>query len=158
MPVNTSNLENVTIYPKCHPRICWVILIILQLKRTTIENSRINTIDTINTIDIIDCINQYEDNRYNKSYRLKLQTSPTQLHYYCFLFRFSLLIKVRIIVVLHPVSSCWYAHLWFVFFFCLPLNPTVVPAAEVRLLSQQGMDYCCVYHGEMFLPGFLLLT
>ena len=107
MPVNTSNLENVTIYPKCHPRICWVIWIILQLKRTTIENSRINTIDTINTIDIIDCINQYEDNRYNKSYRLKLQTSPTQLHYYCFLFRFSLLIKVRIIVVLHPVSSFW---------------------------------------------------
>ena len=34
----------------------------------------------------------------------------------------------------------------------------VLPTAEVRLLSQQGMDYCCVYHGQLFLPGFILLT
>ena len=28
----------------------------------------------------------------------------------------------------------------------------------IRLLSQQGMDYCCVYHGQLFLPRFILLT
>ena len=60
--------------------------------------------------------------------------------------------------MLHPVSSCWYAHLCFIFYFCLPLNPTVVPTAEVRLIYQRGMDYCFVYNGELFLPGFLLLT
>ena len=34
----------------------------------------------------------------------------------------------------------------------------MVPTAEVILLSQIGMDYCCVYHGQLFLPEFLLLT
>ena len=58
----------------------------------------------------------------------------------------------------NPVSSCWYAHLCFIFCFCFSLNPTVVLTAEVRLLSQQVMDYCCVYHGQLFLPGFCLLT
>ena len=28
----------------------------------------------------------------------------------------------------------------------------------MRLLYQRGMDYCFVYHGEMFLNGFLLLA
>ena len=41
--------------------------------------------------------------------------------------------------------------------FCLPLNHTLVPTEEVILISQQGMDYCCVYRGQLFLPGFLLL-
>ena len=59
--------------------------------------------------------------------------------------------------MLHPVSSCWYAHLCFIFCFCLPLNNTVVPISEVRLLYQQGMDYCCVYDGQLFLPVFILL-
>ena len=54
--------------------------------------------------------------------------------------------------------SCWYAHICFIFCFCLPINPTVSHTAEVRLLSQPGMDYCCVYHGHNFLPGFILLT
>ena len=58
----------------------------------------------------------------------------------------------------NPVSSCWYNHLCFIFCFCLPLNPTLVTTTEVILLSQQGMDYCCVYHGLNFLPGFILLT
>ena len=57
----------------------------------------------------------------------------------------------------NPVSSCWYAHLCFIFCFYLTLNSTAVPTAEVRLISQQGMDYCCVYHGQMFLHVFLLL-
>ena len=48
--------------PKCHPRVCWVICIILQLKRTAIEKYRIDTIDKINTINIINCINKYEEN------------------------------------------------------------------------------------------------
>ena len=26
------------------------------------------------------------------------------------------------------------------------------------MITQRGMDYCCVYHGELFLTGFLLLT
>ena len=60
--------------------------------------------------------------------------------------------------MLHPVSSYWYYHLWIIFWFCLPLNHTVVPTAEVRLISQRVMDYCCVYHGQLFLPVFLLLT
>ena len=34
----------------------------------------------------------------------------------------------------------------------------MVPIADVILLSQQGMDYCCVYLGQLFLPGFILLT
>ena len=34
----------------------------------------------------------------------------------------------------------------------------MVPTAEVRLISQLGMDYCCVYHSQLFLPGFILLT
>ena len=58
----------------------------------------------------------------------------------------------------NTVSSCWYAQLCFIFCFYLPLNPTVVPTAEVRLLSQRGMDYCCVYQVQVFLPGFILLT
>ena len=61
----------------------------------------------------------------------------------------------------NPVSSCWYAHLCFIFCFifcfCLLLNPTVVTTAEVRLIYQQGMDYCCIYHGHMFLTDFILL-
>ena len=83
---------------------------------------------------------------------MTLHTSPTQLHHCCYLFRFAWLIKVRIIVVLHPVSSCWYNHLCFLFFFFLTLNPTVVPTAEVRILSQKRMDYCCVSHGQFFSP------
>ena len=59
--------------------------------------------------------------------------------------------------MLHTVSSCWYAHGYFIFFFCLPLNNTVVPTSEVRLIYQRGMDYFCVYQGQLFLPGFLLL-
>ena len=58
----------------------------------------------------------------------------------------------------NTVSSCWYTHPFFIFFFFLPLNPTVVPTAEVIMFSQLGMDYCCVYHGQLFLPGFILLT
>ena len=34
----------------------------------------------------------------------------------------------------------------------------MVPTAEVILLSQQGMAYCCVFTDELFLPGFILLT
>ena len=34
----------------------------------------------------------------------------------------------------------------------------MVPTADVRLLSQQGVDYCFVYHGHLFLPGFFLLA
>ena len=34
----------------------------------------------------------------------------------------------------------------------------MVPTAEVRLLSQQGMVYCFIYHGQLFLPGFIPLT
>ena len=60
--------------------------------------------------------------------------------------------------MLHSVSSCWYSQLCFIFCFCLPLNHTVVPIEDVRLIFQRGMDYCCVYHGHMFLPVFLLLT
>ena len=33
----------------------------------------------------------------------------------------------------------------------------MVPTAEVRLISQRGMDYCCVYHGQLSLTIFLLL-
>ena len=60
--------------------------------------------------------------------------------------------------MLYPVSYCWYAHRCFIFCFYLKLNPKVVPTAEVRLISQQGMYYCCVYHSQLFLRGFLLLT
>ena len=34
----------------------------------------------------------------------------------------------------------------------------MVTTVEVILLSQQGMDYCFVYHGQLSLSGFLLLT
>ena len=57
----------------------------------------------------------------------------------------------------NTVSSCWYAQLCFIFCFCMTLNNIVVPTAEVKLISQRGMDYCCVYHGQLFLPGFILL-
>ena len=117
----------------------------------------INTISTINTINIINFINQYKDNQCDRSDLLTLQTSPTQFHRCCLLFLFAWLIKVRIIVVLHTISSCWYTHFWFIFWLCLRLNPTVVPTIEVRLLSQRGMDYCCVYRGQLFLTGFILL-
>ena len=60
--------------------------------------------------------------------------------------------------MLHPVSICWCAHLCFIFCFCLPLSPTVLPTAEVRIFSQRGMGYCCVYHGQLILPKLLLLT
>ena len=60
--------------------------------------------------------------------------------------------------MLHIVSSCWYACLCFIFCFCLPLKPTVVSTSEVILISQRGIYYCCVYHGQLFLPNFLLLT
>ena len=156
IPVNASNLKNFPIFtPKGHPRVCWVILIILQLHRTVTENSRI---DTINTFDRIDCINEYEDNRYNQSDQLTLQTLPTQWRHCCFIFWFAWLIKVSSIFCYNPVSSFWYGHLCFIFCLWLPLNPTVVPTAEVRLISQQGMGYWCVYHGHMFLPVFILLT
>ena len=100
MLVNASNLEKFPFYtPKVHPGVCWAIWIILQLQRTAIENARIDTIDAIDLINIIDCINQYEENWYNQSDRLTLQTSPTQLHHCCFLFIFSWLIKLSSIVV-----------------------------------------------------------
>ena len=124
------------------------------MQSTAIDNYRVNTIDTIDTIDRIDCINQYKYNQYDRSDQLTLQTSPTQLHHCCFLFRFALLIKLSSSVVLHPVTSCWYAHLCL----CFPLNATVIPTAEVRLISQRGIAYCCVYHVKIFLPVFILLT
>ena len=159
MPVDASNLKISPFFtPKVHSRVCWVIWIILQFQRTTIENTRIDAVDAINMINIIDYINQYTDNLYNQSDQLTLHTSSTQLQHCCSLFRFAWLIKVRSIIMLHPVSSCWYAHLCLIFCFCLPLNPTVVPTAEVIMLSQQRMDHCCVYYGQMFIPGFLLLT
>ena len=74
-----------------------------------------------------------------------------------FIFIFLWLIKVRIIVVLHPVSYCCYAQLCFLFCLCLPLNPTLLPTSELRRLSQRVMAYCCVYHAQLFLPGFILL-
>ena len=74
-------------------------------------------IHTINTIDIIDYINQHEENKQDVSNQLTLQTSPTQLRLCCFLYIFSSLIKVSSIVVLHPLSYCWYAHLCFIFCF-----------------------------------------
>ena len=118
----------------------------------------IDVIDTIDTIDIIDCIGQYEDNWYYQSDPLSLQTSPTQLQQCWFLFRFEFFIKLRSIAMFHPVSSCWYAHLWFLVRLCFSLNTKVVPTAEVGLLSQIVMAYCCVSRGKTFLPGFLLLT
>ena len=33
----------------------------------------------------------------------------------------------------------------------------MVPTEEARYLSQQGTAYCCIYHGQLLLPGFLLL-
>ena len=60
--------------------------------------------------------------------------------------------------MLHPLVYCCYDHLCFIFLFCLPLNPTLVPTAEVRLISQRGIYYYCVYHIQLFLPSFLLLT
>ena len=56
------------------------------------------------------------------------------------------------------MTYCLYAHLCFIFSLCFPINTTVVPTADVILLSEQGMDYCCVYLGQLFLPGFILLT
>ena len=60
--------------------------------------------------------------------------------------------------MLHIVSSCWYAQIFLLFCFCLPLTPTVLPISEIRLLSQRGMAYCCVSHSQLFLTGFILLT
>ena len=94
----------------------------------------------------------------DRSNQLTLQTSPNQFHHHCSLFKFAWLIKVRSIVVLHTVSSCWYTQLCLFLCFCFPLNTKVVPTSEVRLLSQREMAYCCVYHGQLFLPGFHLLT
>ena len=34
----------------------------------------------------------------------------------------------------------------------------MLPTADVRLISQQLMSYCCVSHGQLFLPEFLPLT
>ena len=63
MSVNARNLENLSIVtPKGHPRVCWVVFVILRLQHTAIDNARINTIYTIDTIDGIDCIDQYEYN------------------------------------------------------------------------------------------------
>ena len=82
MPLDASNLENFPLLiPKFHTRVCRVVLIILQLQNTAIENARIDTMDTIDKIDRIDCINQYKDNQSNRSNQLTLQTSPTQLHH-----------------------------------------------------------------------------
>ena len=104
MPVNASNPEKLSLFTtKGHPIVCCVVLTILQLQRIVIENDRIDTIGTINTIDTInriDCINQYKDNQYDLSDQLTLQNSPTQWHHCCFIFRFSWLIEVRIIVLL----------------------------------------------------------
>ena len=61
MLVNISNLERSPHFIlKYHPRACWVIWIILQLQNTTMENNRIHKIDRIY------CIDQYEDNLYDK--------------------------------------------------------------------------------------------
>ena len=104
IPINAINLEKFPLFtPKGGPRLCWVILIILQLQHTAIENARVDrfdTIDTIDTIGIINYNNQYEYYWYDQSDKLTLQTSPTQWHHCCFLFRFAWLIKVSSIVVL----------------------------------------------------------
>ena len=158
IPVSVSNLKKFPFFtPKGHPGVFWVVCIILQLQSTAIENARINTIGTINMINRIDCINQYKYNRYDWSDQFTLQTSPTQLHHCCLLFRFAWLIKISNIVVLHPLSYCWCAYNFFIFCFCLPLNLTVVPTVHVRLLSQQEMGYCCIYRSDIFPPCFLLL-
>ena len=76
---------------KCYPRDCWVVYIILQFQRATIENASINMIDTINAVDKIDgiyCIDQYKYNQYNLYCWLKLQTSPTQLNHWYLIFDF----------------------------------------------------------------------
>ena len=73
MPLNANNPKKFPFFtPEGHPILFWVIWIILQLQLTEIDNARINTIDMMNTIDKIDWINQYEDNKYYQSYRLKL--------------------------------------------------------------------------------------
>ena len=104
IPVNAINLEKFPLFtPKDHPRVCWVVWIILQLQRTVIEDTRVDTINMINTIDTIDridCINQYKDNWWDLYDQLTLQNSPTQWNHCYILFRFSWLIKVKIIVVL----------------------------------------------------------
>ena len=101
MPVNASNLEKFPLFtPKFHTRVWCVVWIILQLQRTVIENSGSDTIDIINTIDRIDCKYHYEYNRYDRSNILALQTSSTQWHHCCFIFRFAWFIKVVSIVVL----------------------------------------------------------
>ena len=33
----------------------------------------------------------------------------------------------------------------------------MVPTLEMGLFSQQGMDHSCVSHGQLFIPGFILL-
>ena len=144
--------------PKGHSRVCWVICIVLKLQCTAIDKSRIDTTNTIDIIDIFDCIDPFKDNQYDQSDWLTLQTSPTQLYHCCFLFRFAWLIKLGIIFLLHPVSYCWYVNLCFLFSLCLPLNRTVVPTAKVVMLYQRVMAYYSVYHGQLFLPVFLLLT
>ena len=55
------------------------------------------------------------------------------------------------------MSSCWYSQLCFLFCIFWPLKPIVAPTAEVILLSQRVIDYCCVSHYQLFLTGFLLL-
>ena len=104
MSVKASNLKKFPfLSPESHPIVCWFILIIFQLQRTSIENARIDTIDTLDTIDRINCNIKYKDNRYDWSYKLTLQTSPNQWHHCCFLFRFAWFIMVRSIVVLQSV-------------------------------------------------------
>ena len=101
-------------------------------------------IDTINTIYRIDCINQYKYNRYNWSYRLTLHISPTQLQHYCFLFRFAWLIKVRSILVLHPVSSFWYDHLCFIFLllFTTQSYSGIHSIGDTDLPTRNGLFLC----------------
>ena len=61
MPVNASNLKWFPLFtPKFRTRVCWVILIILQLKRTAIDNASFDAINKIDAINRIDCINQYK--------------------------------------------------------------------------------------------------
>ena len=88
---------------------------------------------------------------------MTLQTSPTQLQHRCFIFWFAWLIKVRSIVVLHPLLS-WYSHLCFLFYLYFPLNPTMVPTSEVILIPQKRMTYCFICHGQLFFTGFHLQT
>ena len=139
---NASNLKNFPLFtPKGHPIICWVIWIILQLQRNSIENSRINTINTIDTIVRIYWSNQYEDNQYDWSDLLTLQTSLTQLNHCCFLFRFGQLIKVRIIVVLQS-SLLFLARsplLHFLLLFAIELYSGTQSRGETALPTRNGL-------------------